>query len=65
MQGDAANLLWIWNWKAAARDRGEWRKKLGRPWPKNLPKHHRRRRRSKLRKRSVSTLYAVLVIQVS
>jgi hypothetical protein len=25
----AANLLWIQNWKAAAGDKGEWRKKVG------------------------------------
>jgi hypothetical protein len=29
IQRDAANLLRIWNWKAAARDREEWRKKVG------------------------------------
>jgi hypothetical protein len=28
-QRDAANLLRIWNWKAAARDKEEWRKKVG------------------------------------
>jgi hypothetical protein len=26
---DAANLLRIRNWEAAARDKGEWRKKVG------------------------------------
>jgi hypothetical protein len=29
IQRDAANLLQIRNWKAAARDRDEWRKKVG------------------------------------
>jgi hypothetical protein len=28
-QRDAANLLQIWNWKAVARDKEEWRKKIG------------------------------------
>jgi hypothetical protein len=28
IQGDAANLLLIRNWKAAARDKEEWRKKV-------------------------------------
>jgi hypothetical protein len=28
IQRDAANLLWIWNWKATARDE-EWKKKVG------------------------------------
>jgi hypothetical protein len=31
IQRDAANLLRILNWKAAARDK-EWRKKVGRTW---------------------------------
>jgi hypothetical protein len=26
---DAVNLPRIWNWKAAARDKEEWRKKVG------------------------------------
>jgi hypothetical protein len=29
IQRDATNLLRIWNWKAAARDKEEWRKKVG------------------------------------
>jgi hypothetical protein len=29
IQRDAANLLRIRNWKAAARDKEEWRKKVG------------------------------------
>jgi hypothetical protein len=29
IQGDAANMLWIRNCKVAARDTGEWRKKVG------------------------------------
>jgi hypothetical protein len=29
IQRDAANLIRIHNWKAAARDKGEWRKKVG------------------------------------
>jgi hypothetical protein len=37
IQRVASNLLWIRNWKAAARDEG-WRKKVGeamaRKWPK-------------------------------
>jgi hypothetical protein len=28
IQRDVANLLRIWNWKSAARDREEWRKKV-------------------------------------
>jgi hypothetical protein len=28
-QTDAANLLHIWNWKAVARYKEEWRKKAG------------------------------------
>jgi hypothetical protein len=49
-QRDAANLLWIWNWKGAARyemqqdmrrSRG---RRLGTPWPENVPKHRRRGR---------------------
>jgi hypothetical protein len=30
IQRDAANLLWIWTWKAAGRDKEEWRKKASR-----------------------------------
>jgi hypothetical protein len=42
---DAANLLRTGNWKAAARDKEEWRKKVGEdmtrkkaeaPWKKNI-----------------------------
>jgi hypothetical protein len=29
IQRDAANLLWIQNWKAVARYQEEWRKKVG------------------------------------
>jgi hypothetical protein len=43
IQRDAANLLRIWNWKAAARDK-EWRKKVGKAMAqkKNGPKRRRR-----------------------
>jgi hypothetical protein len=41
IQRDAANLLWIRNWKAAARDE-EWRKKVGEAMAQNGPKLHRR-----------------------
>jgi hypothetical protein len=46
IQRDAVNLLRIRNWKAAARDKGEWRKKVGEamarkraeaPWKKKRP----------------------------
>jgi hypothetical protein len=46
IQRDAASLLRIWNWRAAARDREEWRKKVGEAMAENGPKRHRRRRRS-------------------
>jgi hypothetical protein len=29
IQTYAANMLWIQNWKAAARDKEKWRKKVG------------------------------------
>jgi hypothetical protein len=45
IQRDAANLLRIRKWKAAARDREKWRKKVGGPWLENEPKSHRRRKR--------------------
>jgi hypothetical protein len=35
IQRDAANLLWIWNCKAAARDE-EWRKKVGETMTRKL-----------------------------
>jgi hypothetical protein len=31
------------NWKDAARDKEEWRRKIWRPWPKNVPKRHRKK----------------------
>jgi len=40
---DAVDLRQIQNWKAAARNREGWRQKMGRPWPENEPKRHRRR----------------------
>jgi hypothetical protein len=48
IQRDTANLIRIPNRKAAARDKGEWRKKVGRPWPENGPKRHRRRKKESL-----------------
>jgi hypothetical protein len=45
IQRDSANLLRIRNWKSAARNKGEWRKKVGGPWPENGPKGHISRRR--------------------
>jgi len=41
---DAVDLRQIQNWKAAARNRERWRQKMGRPWPENEPKRHRRRK---------------------
>jgi hypothetical protein len=44
IQRDAANLLQIRNWKAAEQEiRRSGGRRLGRPWPENRPKHHRRR----------------------
>jgi hypothetical protein len=49
IQRDAANLLRIRIWKATARDKEEWRKKVGEAMARKRPKRHRRRR--KIRRR--------------
>lgn len=40
---DDVDLLQLRNWKATATRREGSRKEIGRPWPENGPKLHRRR----------------------
>ena len=48
---DTAKLLSAKNWRVAARQKSDGRKKQGRPWPENGPKNHTKKRRKKKKKK--------------